>query len=219
VVVSHGGRDQQVVALTIDDGNDAAVCRQEFDYLRANAVPATFFPTLDGVSTDPDLWREIAAAGYPIGNHTRTHADLTAPGMDDAAIRKELVSARKGIEAITGRPMIPALRPTFGRSDDQVLRIAGEIGLHTAVLWSVTSADTALHSKAAGMIRDALSGGPGDVILMHCNAPISAQILPDIVQGYLAKGYAFVTIPQLLRSTGAGGAPGSTPGPAASPGE
>src|SRR5687767_186698 len=67
-----------VVALTFDDDNAiAANIGAIVDILEAEDVAATFFPTGDSVIAVPDVWRRIAAAGFPIGNHSLSHPDLT----------------------------------------------------------------------------------------------------------------------------------------------
>ena len=199
--VVNRGPHVNAVAITIDDGNDPETCRRQFEFLRDNHLAATFFPTWVGVVRDKELWQEIAAAGYPIGIHTLTHRDLTEPGIADHSIRRQLGGARTKIEAIIGRPMLPIFRPPYGHLNDEVLSIAGDLGLHTAVRWDATAADSAPNSKPEGMIATALSGGHGAIVLMHCNAPVSADILPAIAQGYLERGWQLVTLPQLLRMT------------------
>ncbi len=203
-VVSQGPH-RPIIALTIDDGNFPDGCRQEFAYLSANHIPATFFPDWVGVHKDPQLWEEIASAGYPIGNHTLTHRDLGRPDVEDHSVRRQLAAATERIERIIGRPMLPVWRPPYGSYAARDLRIAGELGLHTMVLWSATDADSGLNSQPDGMIRAALRAQPGAILLTHCNAQTSADILPAIVQGLLAMGYTFVTIPDMLRPYGLGG--------------
>jgi peptidoglycan/xylan/chitin deacetylase (PgdA/CDA1 family) len=203
-IVSQGPR-KPIIALTIDDGNFPEGCAQEFAYLSSSHIPATFFPDWVGVHKDPDLWREIAAAGYPIANHTLTHLDLAGPDVEDHSVRRQLAEARQRIEKIIGRSMLPVWRPPYGSFDARDLQIAGELGLHTTVLWSASDADSGPNSKPDGMVRAALRAEPGDILLTHCNTQTSADILPAIVQGLLAKGYTFVTIPDLLRPYGLGG--------------
>lgn len=197
--VAWRGPRENIIALTIDDGNDPETCRREFDYLRANHIKATFFPTWVGVHKDKALWREIADAGYPIGDHTLTHRDLTEPGIADHSIIRQLAGSRSKIEKVIGHPMLPVFRPTFGAFDDRVLAIAGSLDFHTAVMWGSSAGDSGPNSTPKGMTRAALQGGRGDIILMHCNHAVSADILPAIVQGYLDRGWTFVTIPELLR--------------------
>lgn len=204
-IVSQGPSQKPVIALTIDDGNFPDGCRQEFAYLSSNHIPATFFPDWVGVNKDPELWREIADAGYPIGNHTLTHVDLAKPGVEDHSVRRQLAAARERIAKIIGRSMLPVWRPPYGSFDARDLQIAGELGLHTMILWSASDADSGLNSKPEGMIRAALRAQPGDILLTHCNTQTSADILPAIVQGLLAMGYTFVTIPDMLRPYGLGG--------------
>lgn len=203
-IVSQGPHVPKI-ALTIDDGNFPDGCRQEFAYLSSNHIPATFFPDWIGVNKDRQLWRDIAAAGYPIGNHTLTHLNLSGPGVADHSVQRQLAEARERIEAIIRRPMLPVWRPPYGAYDGRDLRIAGQLGLHTMVLWSASDADSGPNSRPDGMIRSALRAQPGDILLSHCNTQTSADILPSIVQGLLAKGYTFVTIPDLLRPYGLGG--------------
>ena len=72
------------------------------------------------------------------------------------------------------------------------------MGIETLVMWDTTSADTALHSRPYAMVRSALRGRPGSIVLMHCNRSLSADLLPRIIRGYRARGFRFVTIPELL---------------------
>jgi len=199
------GPHKPIIALTIDDGFYPAGCRQEFEYLRSNHIAATFFPAWTGVVQDPGLWREIAKAGYPIGNHTLTHANLAHRGLPASVIRYQLREAQRRISALIHHPLLPVWRPPGGGYNELDLEIAGKLGLHTMLLWSNTDADTALHSKPSGMLRDALQGGDGAILLTHCNRKVSVHLLPQIVQGYLARGFRFVTVPRLLRPYGLGG--------------
>ncbi len=203
VVVAQGLGNKKVIALTIDDAGNPNVCQQEFDWLDQHHIPATFFPIANNVARDPTLWAEIAAAGYPIGNHTTSHPIMTK--LSGQAIRYQLTKARQIIQSVTGQPMLPVFRPPGGAYNQNVLDIAGQVGFQTALLWSNTDADTAQHSKPSDMIHTAMKGGNGAILLSHCNIQTSADIIPTIVQGYLARGFTFVTIPDLLRSGGLGG--------------
>lgn len=203
VVVAQGRANKKLIALTIDDAGNPRVCREEFKWLDQHHIPATWFPTANNARRDPRLWRQIAAAGYPIGNHTTSHTTLTR--ASDQVIRYQLTSARRTIEAITKQPMLPVFRPPGGAYNANVLVVAGQAGFHTALIWSNTFADTALRSKPSDMVKTALRGGNGTILLSHCNTQTSADIMPTIVQGYLDRGFTFVTVPDLLRPSHLGG--------------
>jgi peptidoglycan-N-acetylglucosamine deacetylase len=194
-VVSSVMTKDKEIAITIDDGGDPAGCSAMADRLVQEHVAATFFPIGRYVERSPDVWARIARH-FPIGNHTAFHAVLTR--LDDLHIRKQILADERFIRQATGKPPIHVLRPPGGMWDERVQGIAAGLGYRVLALWDVTAADTASHSRPQGMLGRALGGGPGSILLMHCNDPVSGWLLPRIIQGYRDRGYRFVTIPELL---------------------
>lgn len=192
---------EKVIAITIDDGGDPAICSWMADLLLDEGVAATFFPIGRYVEQSPATWARIARH-FPIGNHTAFHAILTR--LDDEHIRKQIATDERFVRQATGRPPIAALRPPGGMWDARIARIAADLGYRVLAMWDVSAADTAPNSRPEGMLRRALGGGPGSILLMHCNHPVGKWLLPRIIEGYRERGYDFVTIPELLRLRGAG---------------
>jgi peptidoglycan/xylan/chitin deacetylase (PgdA/CDA1 family) len=194
-VISHGTSGRHVVALTFDDAWDPGAARRIFAILSAADVPATFFPVATGVVADPALWRSIAVAGNVIGNHTVSHASLTT--VDDLRLVGEIAGARTTIEQAIGRPMAPLLRPPNGAYDDRVLRAAGDLGFGTVVMWDVASADWT-NPPPEVVAERSLTGGDGSIVLLHVGPESTIEALPAIIAGYRARGFSFVTVPELL---------------------
>jgi peptidoglycan/xylan/chitin deacetylase (PgdA/CDA1 family) len=194
VVSSVRTRDKEI-AITIDDGGDPAVCSAMADMLIRKRVAATFFPIGRYVERSPRVWARIARH-FPIGNHTAFHAVLTR--LDDERIRKQILTDERFVRQATGKPPIHVLRPPGGIWDERVQRIAAKLGYRVLLLWDVSDADTAPNSRPQGMLHRALGGGPGSILLMHCNRPVSKWLLPRIIKGYRDRGYRFVTIPEML---------------------
>ncbi len=216
-VLTHGPRDQRVVALTFDDGYSPTATANIFAILESDRVPATFFPYAAAVRLAPALWRAIAAAGYPIANHTTNHPDLTT--LPAWRVRAELDVARTTIQQITGRPMLGVFRPPYGAWNALVLREAAAAGCRAAVLWDVDSRDwtgiaaTAIAARAEG-------GTDGSIILMHAGPAQTPLALPFIIAWYRAHGYGFVTVPELLAAQLAmplPSAPPALPSPTSAP--
>lgn len=69
-VVSAGPPDRPVVALTFDDGPTARHTPALLRMLAEADVRATFFLIGEAMEQNPDLARDIAAAGHQIGNHS-----------------------------------------------------------------------------------------------------------------------------------------------------
>lgn len=201
-VVRHGSRAQPVVALTFDDGWSSTNTWRIFEILEAEQVPATFFPVAPVVARDPELWRAIAAAGFPIGNHTKNHPDLRR--LPDWRIRAELNVARATIEQVTGQPMLPVFRPPDGLWNARVLSQAAAAGYPTLLLWDVDTGDWQNPPPSIVAAR-ALAGRDGSIVLMHASLANTPAALRAIIAGYRARGFRFVTVGQLL------GIPGPVP--------
>jgi peptidoglycan-N-acetylmuramic acid deacetylase len=195
-VVWHGPRDDKVVALTFDDGWSTPRCQKILDILVAQKVPATFFPNALYVRQSPAFWRRVAELGFPIGNHTTNHRDLTE--LPSSAVFKEIDRDRKIVEQITGAPMIRVMRPPFGSYNKRTLQQSSDAGFPTLLLWDTTALDTSRRASDRAMIKAARSGRNGSVVVLHCGPKATPRILPKIIEGYRKRGFQFVTVPVLL---------------------
>ena len=187
--------NDKVIALTIDDGYGTDTCLSMAQTLRRTGATATFFPIGATVRAHPTAWRSIAA-DFPIANHTLQHPLLVR--LSEAAIEREVRRDAQTVKAATGVAVLPYLRPPGGSWNDHVRRAAADVGIKALIIWDTTAADTALHSSWSAMLRTALRGGPGSILLMHCNRHLSATLLPAIIKGYRARGFRFVTVAQLI---------------------
>ena len=195
-VIFHGDRAHRVIALTFDDGWGIDECRSILRTLRTMHVTATFFPNSIYASSAPHFWHRVASLGFPIGNHTASHPDLTT--LPRRRIRNQIARDEHAMEAITGKPMIKVFRPPYGAYNRTVLQVAYRLGYKTALLWDTTDADTSSGVSDRAHLRAAMRGTNGSVLLMHCGPSVTPRILPDIVRGYRQRGFKFVTVPQLL---------------------
>ena len=64
-VVSHGPRDQKVIALTFDDGWSTPRCHKILEILVLEKVPATFFPNALYVRQHPDSGSGSPNSAFP----------------------------------------------------------------------------------------------------------------------------------------------------------
>ncbi len=200
-VVSHGPRTDRVVALTFDDGWNARTLRQIYRILVREHVPATFFVTGIYVQRAPALWRQIAAAGFPLANHSYLHRDsrrLTAGQM-----AADLALTRRVVEGTTGVPMLAAFRPPYGYRNAVTDRRAALAGFPEVVLWDVSGGDTGHRPTVASVVRHATVGRPGSIVLLHAGPRVTPRALPRIIARYRARGFRFVTLTELLGITAA----------------
>ncbi len=200
----HGDRGRPVVALTFDDGYAPDNVRLIFATLQAEHVPATFFVNGWYLSRAPSLWRQIAAAGYPIGDHTYYHTDVTR--LSSAGVGAELLSTAAAVRRVTGHPIWPIFRPPYGSRNAVSDAAAAAAGFPTIVMWDVSGVDADRGATAARVVASASAGKPGSIILLHAGPSVTPKALPAIIAAYRSRGFGFVTIPQLLGIAGPVGA-------------
>jgi peptidoglycan/xylan/chitin deacetylase (PgdA/CDA1 family) len=194
-VLAHGDERRKIVALTFDDGFNEANTRKILGILKRYHVNATFFPTGQAIAQSPDVWRDIVTAGFPIGDHTYSH-----PTMSDlcyAAQLSEIQRQAKVVRSKLGIRVQPYMRPPY-EAWNRTTRIAVTAADQRAmVIWNIDTKDWA-GSTVATIQRRALHGQDGAIVLMHTTVENTATALPEIIRGYRARGFRFVTIGQML---------------------
>jgi peptidoglycan-N-acetylglucosamine deacetylase len=200
-VVRHGPRTANQIALTIDDGWNTPNCRAMLAILERERVPATWFPIGMYVKAHASFWREVARLGYPIGNHTQHHEDLSKLSYQQQL--DEIVRARNTMASV-GIPMVPIIRPPFGAWNKDTLIAAEAAGYSEFLIWDTSVADSSRGTDTSHL-HAATRGRPGSIVLMHCGPDMTVRVLPKIIASYRSRGYRFVTVPQLL------GMPGPVP--------
>lgn len=161
--------------------------------LSENDVPATFFLTGRWCDNNPELARQIAAAGHELGNHGYSHASPNASSKEQ--IMEEIGRTEEAIQraaAVTTR----LYAPPSGEEEAHVLEAAAQAGYET-VLWSVDTVDwqQPTAETVARRVEDKLHGGA--IILAHPTA-CTLQALPQIIEQARARGYCFVTVSENL---------------------
>lgn len=205
-ILVRGHTHRRVVALTFDDGPNGAATRTIVGILTRGGVRATFFEVGRSVAADPATTRFVAQAGFPIGNHSWDHA-FDLPVLPPHRIEAEIAQTQIAIASATGTA--PTLfRPPHGYRSPALLYAADRHHLRT-VDWSVDPGDY-LTANPRTIERKVITDvRPGDIVLLHDglqdgpfarklrNRAATIAALPVIIEQLRAKGYTFVTIPEL----------------------
>jgi peptidoglycan/xylan/chitin deacetylase (PgdA/CDA1 family) len=125
------------LALTFDDGPNAAWTPRLLDILARNNVRATFFLVGSRAQAEPALVRRIVEAGHLIGNHSWSHLNLALAAA--SRVREELTRTSRTLEQIAGAP-VKYFRPPYGARRPYVLRTARSLGM-VPVLWNAMTSD------------------------------------------------------------------------------
>jgi peptidoglycan/xylan/chitin deacetylase (PgdA/CDA1 family) len=132
-------RKPDQLALTFDDGPNAAFTPRLLDALAAHGVHANFFIMGLHAQLEPGLVRRAHSEGHLIGIHSWTHPNYSR--IRGRRIEEELQRSREELQQITGSP-VRFHRPPFGARRPAVFRIARQMGL-TTVLWNAMTSDWA----------------------------------------------------------------------------
>lgn len=160
-----GNPPAKTFVVSFDDAF-ASVLTLGHPILSSLGIPATIFaPTAFMDRQQPLLWpgiehwrdtpaalelrslcweqlRGLAAEGWEIGSHTRTHPHLTR--LDDAVLTDELGRSREEIASRLGLPCRTIAYP-YGEADERVAGRAREVGYHAGAILSRRLSAHGLH--------------------------------------------------------------------------
>lgn len=180
---------KKILYLTFDDGPSKETTPQVLKLLKANGAHATFFMT-GWASVYKGLVRKVYQQGNAIGDHTRTHVDLTK------ASNKEIKAQLGFVADKVGPIMGNCMRPPFGMIDQRVGKIVEGMGL-TPIFWTGHAQDWAPPSLQTmeSMLKEHTK--PGAVILLHDSKehPNTLEALAAMLPWWKQQGYEFDTIP------------------------
>jgi len=191
-VVNHADHE---VALSFDDCSNVAAWRSIVATLHRRGRKAAFFCLGVAVRSHPTVSRRVLRIGSRLCNHSWSHPDLTTLGTE--AIKRQLRRTRDMLYTVA-RSRCRFMRPPYGSYDRRVLRIAGRLGYHDAVLWTVDPRDW--QEPGAGVItsRVVSAAHPGSIVLLHV-LPQTAAALPAILKGLAKKGLTVVPLSTMVR--------------------
>lgn len=218
-VDTHG---EKLVALTFDlceladqvSGYDGAVV----DALRAAGAKATFFAGGKWLRSHPGRAMQLIADPlFEVGNHAWTHGNFGQ--LSPSAMRREIAWTQAQYAALRAEAAkmahdrglsdaeIAAIAPApvlfrfpYGRCRPEALAMLAEMGL-AAVQWNLTTGDPDPASTPERIVKNVLDRvRPGDIIIGHANGNGhgTAQALPVLLAELARRGYAFVTVSELL---------------------
>jgi peptidoglycan/xylan/chitin deacetylase (PgdA/CDA1 family) len=160
--VQYAGAQHREIALTFDDG-PGPFTPQVLSVLERENAPATFFEvgSLERyfhASTSQEI-----ANGYPIGDHTETHAPLSHL---PAAEQQAQILQQTSKAGAYGAPFPRMFRPPYGLFNSTTLSLLRSYRM-LMVLWTIDTEDY----KRPGVsliVRRVLAGArPGAIVLMH----------------------------------------------------
>ncbi|WP_213422384.1 polysaccharide deacetylase family protein [Bhargavaea massiliensis] len=186
-----GDADPKAALLTIDDAPDKHALEMA-KTLKELDAPAIFFVNGHFIDTDEEkaVLKRIHEMGFPIGNHTMTHADLKQ--ISEEAQREEILGVNEIVEQVTGeKPRF--FRAPFGQNTDFSRQLAADEGM-LLMNWTY-GYDWEPQYQNEDALADIMINteylNNGANLLMH-DREWTAAALPKIVQGLRDKGFKLI---------------------------
>lgn len=191
------------VVLTFDDGPWPNNTPKVLAALAHHCTKAIFFPIGLHATYEPDLLKQVAAAGHTVGSHTWCHQNLTKTkgrclinGRAQAVEYTFMDEIEKGISAVSralGGPIAPFFRFPGLQQPPEALAYLGtrNIAIFSA---DFDSFDFKLHRAEqvrASVMAKLKKQGKG-IILMHDFQHATAEAIPLILDDLKAGGYKVV---------------------------
>lgn len=209
------------VALTFDMGGRMEPAVDILNFLVANDVCATIFPTGAMSQTAQGQAALAIIRAHPelfeIGNHTMYHCDLVRGGggspttapcaggpFSAQRIRQELTDAEAILRAATGQNPQPYWRPPYGSINAGVLDAAASVGYTKTFLWDIDSIDwkpvsdggPTAEQIAAKVINNAVNGSN---VLFHLGGFETLEALQLMVPALRDRGFTLTSLSDLLK--------------------
>lgn len=187
----------KVVALTIDDGYGDI---EDFiEVLAANNVRATFFMLGVVAQNNPEGMKAIVESGNLLANHSYLHPNFNT--LSASEIRDQLNTTRQIMIDASGFDPYPYFRYPGGDHSQRTDAILAEDGWKY-FQWTNGTGDFKYRANTiAGrkhILYYATANAPDKaIVLLHTMSQSTVAVLPDIINFYRDRGYAFVTVDEL----------------------
>jgi peptidoglycan/xylan/chitin deacetylase (PgdA/CDA1 family) len=200
-VVHRGDGARPQVALTYDDGPGRST-RLVLDLLERHGARATFFFVGHEAERDPELAREVAAAGHDVGSHSMHHLDHDQVGPDVAVA--DMVDGARAVAGVLG--FEPKLyRAPYGHFTTETVAEARRRAW-TCVHWSALGEDWE-EGVTGHLVADRIFPrlGPGAIVLLHDSRRAKAMNPEPVVtatsillEALPARGLRAVTVGEMM---------------------
>ncbi len=195
-----GGLPKKTVVLTFDDGPHNLYTAEIAAILKQYDAPAVFFSVgrnlgkIDAegkvkLAARAEVSRKLIAAGFVLGNHSFSHAQLSKQTGD--SLKAEIFDTDTLLKAVdAGRS--PLFRFPYGARNREGLQALA--GAHLkSVMWNIDSLDWAdpIPASIAERVLHAVDKEGRGIILFHDIHARTVKALPTVLDRLTAEGYRF----------------------------
>jgi cellulose synthase/poly-beta-1,6-N-acetylglucosamine synthase-like glycosyltransferase/peptidoglycan/xylan/chitin deacetylase (PgdA/CDA1 family) len=202
-LVSHEPPPGRRIALTFDDGPNPRWTPRIARALRRLHATATFFVVGSQAARHPGIVRALRRKGFELGNHTFTHANLTALSSWQRSLQitltENVLAGIVGTRTRLLRPPYSSVPAALTREDADALAELARRG-YAIVLADFDSEDWRRPGVRSILRASTPPGRTGGIVMMHDGGGDRSQTLAALerlVPRLKARGFRFVHVSDL----------------------
>ena len=182
--------DSNEVYLTFDEGYEFGLSGQILDTLKEKGVKAIFFITGDFAKAEPELVQRMIDEGHVVGNHSWKHPNYSGLSVEEA--EQDLMKLHDYVKENFNYTM-RYFRFPAGNFSERALAEVQQLG-YKSLFWSFAYKDWLTDDQpdeAESLTKIVDSACPGMVYLLHAVSKTNANVLADVIDGVVAKGFTW----------------------------
>ncbi|WP_235811113.1 polysaccharide deacetylase family protein [Syntrophomonas wolfei] len=190
----NSGEKAVAIAVNVDWGEE--YIPQMLKSFKENQAEVTFFVSGKWAEKNPELLKEMKAAGHSIQNHGYKHLHLNNISAEEAS--EQIRKAEEIINSTVGeKPRFFA--PPYGEYNQQLLNVVAALD-YELIMWSIDTIDWQRPDPATIVKRVSNKLHNDAIILMHPTDP-TVKALPAILERIKQDGYKMLTIDKIINQS------------------
>ena len=190
--IFQGNTGSKAVAITVNVDWGEEFIPAMLDEFKKNNALVTFFVTGRWAEKNPELLKQMAAAGHSIQNHGYKHVHFNQ--LSSTEVNSEIKKAEDIIYGITG------VRTTFfaspyGEYNPQLVRAVNGMN-YRYIMWSADTIDWQRPDPTTIVNRVIKKVHNDAIVLMHPTDP-TLKALPEMLKQLRAQNYQMITIDKI----------------------
>ena len=190
----NSGEKAVAIAVNVDWGEE--YIPQMLKSFKENQAEVTFFVSGKWAEKNPELLKEMKAAGHSIQNHGYKHLHFNNISAEEAS--EQIRKAEEIINKTVGeKPRFFA--PPYGEYNQQLLNVVAALD-YELIMWSIDTIDWQRPDPATIVKRVSNKLHNDAIILMHPTDP-TVKALPAILEKIKQDGYKMLTIDKIIKQS------------------
>ena len=194
--LDHASSGREQVALTFHGDGDPKLTKALLTEVEAAGARITVLAVGRWLGEHPELARRILDGGHELGNHTETHANISAMTPDAAYVEIEACAER--LRKLTGSPGRWFRPSQTQHADAMLVAQSRRAGYQTVLSYDVDPLDYTDPPSSATARRFLAAVQPGAVVSLHLGHQGTVAALPAMLDGLRRRGLAAVTATELF---------------------